>query len=68
VERPRAVQAHRWQQARTASENELAAPLVLAWEGSGRIGVTGELCAPGGGVQAAFSAGEKLAERLVAHG
>jgi predicted NAD/FAD-dependent oxidoreductase len=64
VERPRAVQPHRWAYARTANENELALPFVLHWEGSGRIGVAGELCAPGGGVQAAFNSGMRLAQRL----
>jgi hypothetical protein len=57
------VYAHRWRHSRLDRANELAAPLELRVEGS-RIGVAGDLFAPGGGVQAAWLSGDGLGARL----
>jgi predicted NAD/FAD-dependent oxidoreductase len=65
VARPSIWQAHRWRQARTSPDCELAAPLVLDLAGGRRVGVAGELFAVGGGVQAAWHSGRELARRLL---
>jgi predicted NAD/FAD-dependent oxidoreductase len=62
---PEWAQAHRWRYARTDRGSELREPLVLRLPGGARLGITGELFSPGGGVQAAWSAGRKLARRLI---
>jgi hypothetical protein len=58
--------AHRWRYARTDLGAELAAPLCLSLPGGARLGVAGELFAPGGGVQAAWVSGQSLARRFLA--
>jgi len=65
VARPRTWQAHMWHHARTSPDCELAGPLLLDLERSRRIGIAGELFAPGGGVQAAWQSGKQLALRLL---
>jgi renalase len=62
------AQAHRWLHARLEPGNELAAPLLLDLVGGARLGLAGELFAAGGGVQAAFASGRRLAERLLSKG
>lgn len=64
VERPLSHQAHRWTHARVGSESELAGPLVLHVNDNCRVGLCGELFAPGGGIQAAWRSGGMLARRL----
>lgn len=63
---PRFVQAHRWRHARTDLGAELCAPLYLPLPGGARLGITGELFAPGGGVSGAFTAGRRMARRILA--
>ncbi|HEX7477248.1 MAG TPA: FAD-dependent oxidoreductase [Polyangiales bacterium] len=65
ADRPITLSAQRWRHARVGAESELAAPLVLDLPRGCRIGVAGELCAPGGGVEAAWRSGEELARRLL---
>lgn len=61
---PLSHQAHRWSHARVGPESELAGPLVLHVNDGCRVGLVGELFAPGGGVQAAWRSGQMLARRL----
>jgi hypothetical protein len=63
---PAFTHAHVWRHARLDRGSELAAPLVVTLDGGGRLGLTGELFARGGGVQAAWLAGGALAARLTA--
>jgi len=65
VAQPRTWQAHVWRHARTSSDCELAGPLLLDLDRGRRMGITGELFAPGGGVQAAWQSGKQLALRLL---
>lgn len=58
-------QAHRWRLARTDRDSRLSRPLVLSLPGGARIGIAGEMFAAGGGIEAAWSAGNHLAERLL---
>ena len=60
---PEWVHEHRWRYARLDSANELAAPLV-AHLGKSRLGVAGDLFAPGGGMQAAWLSGDRLGQTL----
>jgi hypothetical protein len=60
---PEWTHLHRWRYARLERVNELAAPLVFRVDRS-RIGLAGDLFAPGGGMQAAWISGDRLAERL----
>jgi renalase len=60
---PEWTHLHRWRYARLDRVDELAAPLVLDVNRS-RIGLAGDLFAPGGGMQAAWISGDRLAERL----
>jgi predicted NAD/FAD-dependent oxidoreductase len=63
--RPLWVQSHRWRYARVGTGNELTRPLLLTLSGGARLGIAGELHGPGGGIQAAWSSGVQLAERLL---
>ncbi len=60
---PDHVHPHRWRYARVDGANELTGPLVLN-VGRCRLGLAGDLFAPGGGVQAAWLSGDRLAVRL----
>jgi predicted NAD/FAD-dependent oxidoreductase len=62
---PTWAQAHRWRYARVDRGSELSAPLLLHLPGGARLGIAGEFFAPGGGLQAAWSSGRKLARRLI---
>ncbi len=62
---PRFTQSHRWRLARVERGTELRQPLRLTLSGGQRVGVAGEVFAPGGGVQAAWLSGTRLAERLL---
>lgn len=61
---PRWVQSHRWRFSRTDRGTELSAPFLVELPGGARLGVAGEVFAPGGGVQAAYLSGRMLAVRL----
>jgi len=63
---PTWTQSHRWRHARTDRSAELRGPLHLELPGGARLGLCGELFAPGGGVEAAWSSGERLARRILA--
>jgi len=65
VTRPKTWQAHLWRHARTSPECELSCPLLVDLEGGRKIGIAGELFAQGGGVEAAWLSGRRLAFRLL---
>jgi predicted NAD/FAD-dependent oxidoreductase len=62
---PSWVQAHRWRFARADRGSELSRPLSLRLRRGGRVIMTGESFAPGGGIEAAWLAGKASARRLV---
>jgi hypothetical protein len=64
--RPLWHQSHRWRYARVDIGSELAGPMLLALPGGGRLGLAGEIFWPGGGVEAAWMSGGRLAERILA--
>ncbi len=61
---PSWAQVHLWRYARLDRGNELATPLLFDLPGGGRLGVAGEVFAPGGGVEAAWMSGRALGERI----
>jgi hypothetical protein len=63
---PRFSHPHRWRHARTNRGAELSAPLFFQLPGGQRLGLAGELFAPGGGVEAAWVSGLGLARRALA--
>jgi predicted NAD/FAD-dependent oxidoreductase len=63
---PSFFQAHSWRYARTDRSAELCEPLLLDLPGGARLGLAGELFAPGGGVEAAWISGRRLARRILA--
>lgn len=63
--RPEWTQGHRWRYARVDGGSELSGPIVIPLPGGATIGLAGELFAPGGGVEAAWTSGVRLARRLV---
>jgi hypothetical protein len=65
VARPAAVEPHRWRYARGDLAGELSSPLWLGLDGGAHLGLTGERFAPRGGVEAAWIAGRRLAERVL---
>ncbi len=64
--RPLWHQSHRWRYARVDLGRELAGPMLLPLPGGGLLGLAGELFQPGGGVEAAWSSGRRLAQRILA--
>jgi renalase len=54
---------HRWKYSRVDRANELAAPLRFS-VGQSRVGIIGDLFSPGGGLQAAWLAGDRLGAEL----
>lgn len=62
---PTFFEPHRWRYARTELGAELAAPLLLTLPGGARLGLAGELFAPGGGVEGAWISGRRLAKRIL---
>ena len=56
---------HRWLHARVDRGNELARPLLTRFQGGQRLGLAGDVFAPGGGVQAAWLSGSALAQRIL---
>jgi len=63
--RPSWVSGHRWRFARTDRGSELSRPVALSMRGGGRVIVTGESFAPGGGIEASWLAGHAAAARLL---
>jgi hypothetical protein len=63
--RPAASESHRWRYARTEGSAELAGPLLLRLPGGARLGLAGDRFAPGGGLEAAWHSGRRLAHRLM---
>ena len=57
---------HRWRHARADATGELAQPVQITFPEGQRLGLTGDVFAPGGGVQAAWLSGSRMAERLLA--
>jgi predicted NAD/FAD-dependent oxidoreductase len=62
---PSWVQAHRWRFARSDRGSQLTRPLSVRIRSGGRVIVTGESFAPGGGIEAAWLAGNASAARLM---
>jgi len=62
---PVAFEPHRWRLARVDGSAELAGPLLLTLPGGARLGLCGDRFAPGGGVEAAWQSGRRLAQRLL---
>lgn len=60
---PERVHLHRWRYGRLDKANELAGPVTFR-SGDCRIGLAGDLFAPGGGMQAAWLSGDRLAAQL----
>ncbi len=63
--KPAWVEAHRWRFARADRGSGFCRPLALRVSGGGRVIITGESFAPGGGLEAAWLAGKASARRLV---
>lgn len=59
-------QPHRWRYARVDQGTELARPMIIPLSDGTRLGLAGELFAPGGGAEAAWLSGRALARRLCA--
>lgn len=57
---------HRWRYARNDGSAQLAAPLLLPLDGGGRLGLCGDRFGRGGGVEAAWWSGRRLAGRILA--
>jgi predicted NAD/FAD-dependent oxidoreductase len=62
--RPLWTYPHRWRHARVDRSCELAAPMRITLGEGQTLGLAGDLFAPGGGVQAAWLSGERLAASL----
>jgi len=62
---PAWVQFHRWRFARSDRGSELSRPVKVHLPGGGRLVVTGEAFAPGGGIEAAWTAGRAAARRVM---
>lgn len=55
---------HRWRHARVDPGSEFTQPILVPLPGGARLGLAGEVFAPGGGMEAAFMSGKRLARRL----
>jgi len=63
---PRLTQTHCWRHARNDLAAELSGPMLLDLPGGARLGLAGDRFAPGGGIEAAWTSGRRLAERILA--
>jgi hypothetical protein len=63
--RPLWTRTHRWRYARVDGACELARPVRIRFPGGQRLGLAGDVFSPGGGVQAAWKSGIRMAERLL---
>jgi renalase len=61
---PAWVQTHAWQRARVDRGNELSSPILVELGDGVRLGLAGEVFAPGGGVEAAWMSGRNLGRRM----
>lgn len=66
--KPAAVEPHAWRFARGDLVGKLTSPLWLALDGGAHLGVTGDRFGPGGGAQAAWLSGRRLAQRILGEG
>lgn len=62
---PAWTEYHRWRFARSDRGSELSSPVRVQLPGGGRLHLTGEAFAPGGGVEAAWTAGRAAARRVM---
>ncbi len=62
---PHLLQTHRWRYARVDRGTEFSSPVLLDLGGGLRLGLAGELFSPGGGIEAAYLSGCRLADRLL---
>lgn len=62
---PTFTHPHRWRFGRIDQSTELASPLLLRLDQGARLGLAGDIFAAGGGVQASYSSGRRLAARLI---
>jgi predicted NAD/FAD-dependent oxidoreductase len=60
---PEDFQAHRWRYAFLSGGGDLTSPFSVVFDDGTRLGCVGEAFAPGGGVQAAWLSGRRLADR-----
>ena len=65
VLRPLWLSPHRWRFARVDRGNELSRPVLIRLKTGQRLGLAGDVFAPGGGVQAAWLSGSLLAQRIL---
>lgn len=65
ADRPLWTHAHTWEFARVDGTSELAQPPCLRFAQGQALGLAGDIFAPGGGVQAAWLSGGRLAQRLL---
>ena len=65
AEQPSWAQGHRWRFARSDRGSALNRPLSVRLPGTGRVIVTGESFAPGGGIESAWLAGNAGARRVL---
>jgi predicted NAD/FAD-dependent oxidoreductase len=65
---PEWVEDHVWRYARADHGSEFISPVLFELEGGARICLAGEAFGRGGGVQAAWSSGTRLARRLMKEG
>ena len=63
--RPLWTQTHRWRFARVSAADTLSNPIWVPLSGGRGIGLAGEAFSSGGGVEAAFLSGRRLAETLL---
>lgn len=56
---------HLWRYARLDSTTELAQPVRITFAQGQTLGLAGDVFSPGGGVQAAWASGARLAERML---
>jgi predicted NAD/FAD-dependent oxidoreductase len=63
--RPRWSSTHIWRYARADRGNEFNSPILIRCSPGVRLGLAGEVFAPGGGIEAAWLSGRRLARRLL---
>lgn len=65
VRKPLWTHPHRWRYARMDPTGEMAQPVQIVFPGGPRLGLAGDVFSPGGGVQAAWLSGTRMAQRLM---
>jgi predicted NAD/FAD-dependent oxidoreductase len=68
VTRPIWTDTQRWRYARLTGGDTLTTPLLLRFKNGCGIGIAGEATVEGGGVQAAWQSGQRMAHRLLGDG